>query len=200
MNIPSKVIKRLSLYHYILNDIDGQYVSSAQIAQLLKIDNSQVRKDIKYINNPGKCRVGYDVKELKKAIEKNLGFKQKRNAFIIGAGNVGSALAKYDNFKVYGLNIIAMFDNNEAKIGSNINGTKVYNITKIGEMVKQSKVDIAILTVPKHAANEIADRLVRAGIKYIWNFTPKVLDVPEGVKVWHENLVGTFLQIRNIKG
>ena len=118
MNIPEKVINRLTLYHFIFDNLrdNEQYISSTKIAQLLRIDDSQVRKDLKYLDHPGKCRVGYDVKKLKLKIEECLGFKQRRDAFIIGAGNLGSALAKYDSFKDYGLNIIDMFDNDPSKI------------------------------------------------------------------------------------
>jgi len=201
MNLPEKVINRLSLYHFILEDIepDEKYISSSKIAELLRIDNSQVRKDIKYLDNSGKCRVGYDVRHLKLAIEKCLGFKHKREAYIIGAGNLGSALAKYDSFTNYGLNIVAMFDNDSKKIGKSINGKPVYNIASVAEMVKSSGVDIAILTVPKKYAGEIAKTLSKANIKYIWNFTPCILDVPKEVQVWNENLIGSFLQFTNIE-
>lgn len=199
MIIPDKVVNRLSLYHFILEDlIDKEpYISSSQIASLLNIDNSQVRKDIKYVDNSGKCRVGYDVKQLKLAIEKSLGFKQKRNAFIIGAGNLGSALAKYDSFSNYGLNILAMFDTDLKKIGKAINGKKVYNMAEISNLKEELNVDIAILTVPKDFAKETAKVLVDAGINYIWNFTPCILDVPKDVQVWNENLIGSFLQFTN---
>ena len=199
MKIPDKVLNRLTLYHYILDDMreDEQYISSTKIAQLLNIDNSQVRKDLKYLNNQGKCRVGYDAKKLKSAIEEQLGFKKTKDAFIVGAGNLGSALAKYNNFKDYGLNILAMFDNNPKKIGIAINGKEVFDTTKIANLVKRLNVDMAILTVPKEYAKGTALYLAGAGIKYIWNFTPCILDVPKDVKVWNENLIGSFLQFTN---
>ena len=199
MNIPEKVINRLTLYHFIFDNLreDEQYMSSTKIAQLLNIDDSQVRKDLKYLDNQGKCRVGYEVKKLKLKIEECLGFKQKRDAFIIGAGNLGSALAKYDSFKDYGLNIIAMFDNDPKKIGTTINGKEVFNLTKISNLAERLGVDIAILTVPKECAKSTANYLAGAGIKYIWNFTPCILDVPKDVKVWNENLIGSFLQFTN---
>ena len=111
--ISDKVINRLTLYHCILQDFLNKgetYISSGQIAALLNIDDSQVRKDISILNNSGKSRIGYIVKELKKSIESTLGFSKTKKAFIIGAGNLGMALAKYDNFTNYGLNIIALFD------------------------------------------------------------------------------------------
>ena len=199
MNIPDKVINRLTLYHFILDNlkVDEQYISSSKIAQLLNIDDSQIRKDLKYIDYSGKCRVGYDAKKLKFTIEERLGFKQRRDAFIIGAGNLGSALAKYDSFKDYGLNIIAMFDNDSKKIGKSINGIEVFSFSKISNLATRLGVDIAILTIPKEFAQEVANSLVAAGIKYIWNFTPCVLNLPNNVKVWNENLIGSFLQFTN---
>jgi len=199
VNIPEKVINRLSLYHFIFDNLseNEQYISSTKIAQLLNIDDSQVRKDIKYLDNSGKCRVGYEVKKLKFAIEEKLGFKQNRDAFIVGAGNLGSALAKYDSFKDYGLNILAMFDNDPKKIGTIINGKEVFDLTKVSNLALRLGVDIAILTVPKEYAKSAANYLAGAGIKYIWNFTPCILDVPKDVKVWNENLIGSFLQFTN---
>lgn len=199
MKIPDKVVNRLSLYHFILDDCkdNEQYISSTKIAQLLNIDNSQVRKDIKYIKNTGKCRVGYDVKKLKSAIEGVLGFSQVTDAFIIGAGNLGMALAKYNSFSNYGLNILALFDNDKGKIGTTINGKEIFDITRLANLARRLNVKIAILTVPKESAKGIAQYLAGAGIEYIWNFTPCVLDVPKNVKVWNENLIGSFLQFTN---
>lgn len=195
--ISEKVINRLTLYHCILQDfIDKkiEYISSKQIATLLRIDDSQVRKDINLLNNSGKSRVGYIVKELKKSIETTLGFAKTKNAYIIGAGNLGMALAKYDNFTSYGLNIINLFDNDDSKIGKSVNNKDIINIKELPKHTKENDVDIAILTVPGKFAQSTAEYLVSANIKYIWNFTPTVLDVPEDVQVWNENLMGNFLQ------
>ena len=200
MKIPDKVINRLTLYHFILDKLgeDELYISSTKIAQLLNIDDSQVRKDLKYINdNSGKCRVGYDTKKLRYSIEESLGFKQKRDAFIIGAGNLGSALAKYDSFNDYGLNILAMFDTDPKKVGTVINGKEVFDLAKMENLIQRLGVDIAILTVPKEYAQSATNYLTGAGIKYIWNFTPCILEVPKDIKVWNENLIGSFLQFTN---
>ena len=199
MNIPDKVINRLTLYHFILDDLreDEQYISSSKIAQLLNIDNSQIRKDLKYLDKQGKARLGYNAKILKKAIEEKLGFKKTKDVFIIGAGNLGSALAKYSSFQNYGLNVLAMFDNNPSKIGTTVNGKEIFDITKVGNLSQRLGVDIAILTVPRESAKSVANYLAGSGIKYIWNFTPCILDVPENIKVWNENLIGSFLQFIN---
>ena len=193
--IPDKVINRLTLYHCILSDFINNkedVISSKQIAQLLNTDDSQVRKDINYLDNSG--RVGYVVKELKLAIEKTLGFKKTKKAFIIGAGNLGTAIANYGNFSDYGLNILSLFDNDATKIGKVVNGMKIEDIAKLPEIAKNDEADIAILTVPRQFAQSTADFLVKANIKYIWNFAPVVLSVPNDVQVWNENLMGNFLQ------
>ena len=195
--ISGKIINRLTLYHYILDDYISkniEFIASNQIAALLNIDDSQVRKDISILNNSGKCRVGYIVKELKKSIEATLGFSETKNAFITGAGNLGMAHAKYDNFTNYGLNIIALFDNDNKKIGHSVNNRIILDIEKLPNLSRKTDVDIAILTVPKEFAQSTADILIKAGIKYIWNFTPVVLSVPDNVQVWNENLMGNFLQ------
>ena len=167
---------------------------SKQIATLLNIDDSQVRKDINILNNSGKSRVGYIVKELKTSIEKTLGFSKTKKAFIIGAGNLGMALAKYDNFTSYGLNILALFDNDETKIGKEINSKKILNIEELPKFATEHSVEIEILTVPGKYAQKTAEFITKSNIKYIWNFTPTVLEVPSGIQVWNENLMGNFLQ------
>lgn len=195
--VSEKVINRLTLYHCILQDFISkkkEYISSKQIAALLNIDDSQVRKDINILNNSGKSRVGYIVKELKKSIETTLGFAKTKKAFIIGAGNLGMALAKYDNFISYGLNIIGLFDNDKDKIGLEINGKKILDIKELPKFTKKHSVEIAILTVPGKFAQITAELIVKSNIKYIWNFTPTVLDVPSKVQIRNENLMGNFLQ------
>lgn len=196
MRIPEKVLNRLTLYHFILEDMreDEEYISSIRLANLLNIDNSQVRKDLKYINNPGKQKVGYEIKTLKRKIEESLAFKDTKEVFIVGAGNLGSALAKYDSFKDYGISVLALFDNDIRKIGTTVNGKEVFDVSKVGNLAQRLHVETAILTVPKEYAQGIANYLAGSGIKYIWNFTPCVLDVPKDVKVWNENLIGSFLQ------
>lgn len=195
--ISDKVISRLTQYHCILVDYikkKNYTITSSTIAQLLKIDDSQVRKDISMLNNTGKSRVGYDVNRLKETIEKTLGFKNPKNAFIIGAGNLGTALAKYNDFEAYGLNVMALFDVDKEKIGKKINSKPVFDIKELSEYTKKMNVEIGILTVPSDFAQEIANYAVKSKINYIWNFSPTVLEVPNGVEVWNENLMGNFLQ------
>lgn len=194
---PNTVINRLTLYHcilvnYIKNDLDT--ITSSAIAALLKIDDSQVRKDISLLKNTGKSRVGYLVSDLKNSIEKTLGFERPKNAFIVGAGNLGMALANYNNFTDYGLNVVALFDNDKNKIGKKIKDKEICDISELPALAEKLNIEMAILTVPMAAAQDMADFLTKSNIKYIWNFSPSVLDVPDGVEVWNENLMGNFLQ------
>lgn len=202
--IPDKVVSRLTVYHSLLVEYleqDIKYISSPQIASRLNMDDSQVRKDFKILEKGGVCKRGYLVSELKESIETTLGFSKNKDAFIVGAGHLGLALAKYDNFSSYGLNILGLFDNDPLKVDLRIGEKQVFHISKLENLVQRLNVDIAILTVPRHQAQKVADMIVGSGIKYIWNFTPVILKVPDNVKVWNQNLIASFLQFafRDIK-
>lgn len=194
---PEKVLARLTLYHsilieYIENGTDT--ISSPQIAARLNIDDSQVRKDFKLLNNAGRCRVGYSVSELKDSIEDTLGFKRSKDAVIVGAGHLGLALAKYSAFNDYGLNILALFDNDPQKVDMTVNNKQIFHVSRLPNLMQRLGIEIAILTVPRSCAQKTADFLIDSNIKYIWNFTPVVLKVPADVMVWNENLISHFLQ------
>ena len=195
--ISDKIINRLTLYHCILEDYilkNRETISSIQIAKLLKIDDSQVRKDLNLLSNSGKNKVGYSVIDLKKSIEKNLGFTKSKKAIVIGAGNLGMALANYDNFIYYGLHIAALFDTDNSKIGKTINNKKILDIKELPVYVWNEFPEVAILTVPAKSAQKTAEYISKVGIKYIWNFTPVILDLPENVQIKNENLMSNFLQ------
>ena len=104
------------------------------------------------------------------------------------------ALAKYDNFTSYGLNIISLFDNDKQKIGGQVNSKKILDIKYLPQHSKEEEIDIAILTVPAKYAQQTAEQIIKSNIKYIWNFTPTILNVPADIQVWNENLMGNFLQ------
>lgn len=195
--ITEKVLGRLTLYHSLLIEYleEGtDTISSPQIALRLGIDDSQVRKDFKLLNNAGKCRVGYNVEELKDSIEHTLGFKKTKDVFIIGAGYLGLALAKYKSFNDYGLNILALFDNDPQKVDITVNNKQIFHISRLPNLVDRLGIEIVILTVPREVAQKTAEFLIDSKIKYIWNFTPAVLKVPDHVKVWNSNIIASFLQ------
>lgn len=196
-NLSEKAVVRLTIYHSLLfeyKEEGTQYVSSPQIAARLNIDDSQVRKDFKILKDTGACKRGYNVSQLKDAIESTLGFAKKKEAFIIGAGCLGLALAKYDNFSSYGLSILGLFDNDPLKIDMKMGEKQVFHISKLANMVKRLNVDVAILTVPRNQAQKVSELIVESGIKYIWNFTPAILTVPDEIKVCNQNLISSFLQ------
>ena len=168
-------------------------ISATTIAKELELGEVQVRKDLRALCGSGKPKTGYKVGELTASLASCLSEKDG-GTVIIGAGKLGRALLDYAGFADYGLNILALFDNDSLKVGMTINSKEVFHISKLPNLVKRLNVDIAILTVPKEVSQECADFLVNSGIKYIWNFTPRVLKVSKDVRVWNENLIGNFVQ------
>lgn len=203
--LSQRTINRLTQYYTILRDYSKKEIkniTSSQISQLLDIDETQVRKDIKSINCKGKCKVGYSVFELKSIIEDVLDYNVIKKVYVIGAGNLGVALSKYSKFSEFGLEIDGLFDCDKSKIGKFIDDKEIYDINQLSKKIKETGINIAILTTPNKVAQDVCDFLVKSGIKYIWNFAPSILIVPKDVKVWHENLIGSFIQfcaIENIK-
>ena len=197
--LSNKVIHRLTLYHCILKYTvkEQDYISSFEIADLLNLDDSQIRKDIALCGVLGRQNFGYPTRELKNAIEKKLGFTERKEVFVIGAGNLGSALANYSDFKDYGIDIVALFDNNPKKIGQTLNGKKIFPLNKLENLISRVNIKNIILAVPPQQAQSITDYIVQCGVQCIWNFTPTVLKVPSSVTVYYENIISSFLQMRN---
>ena len=194
LSIPT--LKRLPLYCNIAQhafDTGKKLISSSEIADCLNIDSTQVRKDIAAIGYGGKPRVGFDSKELVKYIKKFLGLDKINSVILIGAGNLGIALARYKGFLLQGINITALFDNDTKLIGSEIDGKRVLSIDELENYISENKIKIAILTVPASAAQEIADKLCSFGIKGIWNFAPFNIVHPKDVIVWNQDLVSNFI-------
>ncbi len=194
LNIPT--LKRLPLYYNIaVRALENgeKYISSAFMAEKLDIDSTQVRKDIAAIGYVGKPKVGFDTKEFSSHLENFLGFDKERKIILIGAGNLGNALAKYNGFSQYGLKIQAIFDTDPKKIGTKIADKDVISMEKIGEYIKEHNIKIAVITIPEHYAQETADEIVQHGIKAIWNFAPVNLDLPKEVLCWNQDLAASFI-------
>jgi redox-sensing transcriptional repressor len=184
-------IKRLPSYLHVIehaNKEGKQYISGTVIADELELEPIQVRKDLAVTGIVGKPRIGFPVPELIEAIHNFLHWNKDHNAIILGAGNLGTALMGYVEFRRRGMNIVAAFDPDKEKIGRTINGTEVYSLNQMQAKVEQLRVDIAILTVPSAQAQAVADLLVKSGIKAIWNFTNDKLKVPPDVIVQKEDL------------
>lgn len=196
-SIPEPTLRRLPVYYQYLKNIkkhEGfKFISATQIGNDLNILPIQVRKDLEIAEVSGRPKLGYKITELIKRIEDFLGWNNITDAFLVGAGNLGSAILGYSGFREYGLNIIAAFDDDEKKVGTEIAGKIVFHIDKLPDMVKRMGIKIGILTVPAPYAQEVADIMVRAGIRAIWNFTHVKINVPPSVIVQHENLASSLV-------
>jgi redox-sensing transcriptional repressor len=153
----------------------------------------QVRKDLAITNAVGRPKLGYSVSELVDMIEDFLGWHNTTEAYLVGAGNLGAALLGYQGFREYGLDIIAAFDADESKVGTEIRGKKVIHVEKLPEMIRRMGIKIGILTVPAFCAQELADNMVSAGIHAIWNFSPVKVMAPPEIIVQHENLASSLV-------
>jgi redox-sensing transcriptional repressor len=193
--VPLPTIKRLPLYIPILQEAknSGQIdISSSYISGKLKLEAIQVRKDLAGIGIAGQPRVGFPVIELIEAITNFLGWNNTTDAFIIGAGHLGTALAGYKGFAENGLNIVAAFDIDKNKIDKEINQKKIYHIDRLANLAERLHIHIGILAVPVGAAQKCAQLMVEAGIIAIWNFTPAKIHVPENIIVERIDLAASF--------
>lgn len=163
-------------------------VTSSEIAQALDIDPTQVRKDLAAVGVRGRGRVGFDVTDVVEKIRGVLGFDQTHLAILVGAGHLGGALISYRGFARYGLRVVAAFDSDASKIGQEIAGCPIRHTRYMRAFIIRHQIKLAILATPVEAAQRIADRVVAAGIKAIWNFTPTRLSVPRGVFVRDEHI------------
>lgn len=190
------VLERLMRYYRYLAELTARKpvatVTSAQVAEALDIDPTQVRKDLGAIGIQGMGRVGFDVCEVCRSIRVMLGFDQKYESVLIGAGHLGGALLAYSGFAAgfarYGLQIVAVFDNDKSKIGGKIAELTVKPMKEMKPLIRRRSIRLAILTTPAEVSQGLTDRLVTAGIKAIWNFSPTQLSVPSGVLVRNEHI------------
>jgi redox-sensing transcriptional repressor len=186
------VLERLMRYYRFLSEGRGRNppkaVTSAELGNALDIDPTQVRKDLGAIGLLGMGRVGFDACEVCRAIRVVLGFDRTYPAALVGAGHLGSALVAYARFSQYGLRIVAAFDTDHRKIGGTVAGCRVRSARSMRDFIRRHHVQMAILTTPVEPAQKVCDRLVEAGIRAIWNFTPTRLRVPRGVFVRNEHI------------
>ncbi len=190
MDIPDRktagvpTLKRMPLYLRVLRRMKEEgcdYASGAVMAKDLNLDPIVVRKDLAITGVVGRPRLGFALDEIIEGIECFLGWNNTTDAFLIGAGSLGSALLGYKGFQQQGLRIVAAFDANPDIIGKIVHGKEVMPIDRLPELAKRMHVQIGILTVPEFYAQDLADVMVNSGIRGIWNFTPVKLDVPENV-------------------
>ena len=183
---PLPSVRRLPLYHRMLATHKAQgheFVSCTHIAGDLKMDPTQVRKDLAITGIVGRPKVGYPTSDLMNAIEEFLGWNNTTDAFLVGVGNLGSALLGYKGFSALGLNIIAAFDQASSKVGKKVRGREVLPVDRLLDLAPRMHVHVGVISVPAEAAQQVADLMVQAGILAIWNFAPVKLEVPEGIIV-----------------
>lgn len=184
--IPKAVIKRLSLYSRVLQNLelnDIKTISSQLLADALGYNPARVRKDLAYFGQFGTPGIGYHVKELREAIRNILGADRETRVALIGVGNLGSALLSYPGFRKQDIHIIVAFDKDKRKVDRDANGIRIRDISELEKTLNTERIDIVILTVPSEEAQGLTDRVVSAGIRAIMNFVPIHLTVPDNVKV-----------------
>jgi len=184
--VSKAVIKRLPRYYRYLQTIKNEgivRISSMELSTRMNVTASQIRQDLNCFGGFGQQGYGYNVEQLYAAIGEILGLDKQYKTVIIGAGNLGRALANYAGFERRGFNLVGAFDVSDDIIGTMLNGVEVMHIDRADEMFPVLKPDIAILTIPQRYAAATAAKLARLGIKGIWNFTHAELNAPEGVYV-----------------
>ena len=189
--IADSTVRRLSLYLRFLEEFEDQgiaTVSSDALALRGGTTSAQVRKDLSFFGSFGKRGLGYAVPELAGRLREILGLGREYRVILLGAGKIGSALVQYRGFQKRGFEIVGIFDVDPAKIGKRWNGTVVSDIAELESTIKQQAVDIAVLVTPAEVAQDLADRIVKLGVKAILNFAPVQLAVPEDVTVKNVNL------------
>ena len=180
------VIRRLPKYHRYLSDLLDKgttRISSQELSILTGFTASQIRQDLNNFGGFGQQGYGYNVEDLQKELGKILGLDFKYNAVVVGAGNLGQAIANYKGFEDAGFKVLSLFDRNPRIFGLKIRNIEIRDMETIEEFIKENNVEIGIITTPKESAQEVADIYVKAGIKGIWNFAPTDFIVPDNVIV-----------------
>ena len=196
--ISQAVIRRMPRYYRYLGELlDGgvERISSNELSARMRVTASQIRQDLNNFGGFGQQGYGYNVKYLYDEIGKILGINQQHNIIVIGAGNLGQALANYMKFEKRGFVIIGLFDVDPALEGVTIRGIQVRMMDELQAFVKAHRVDIAALTIPKERADETANELVKLGIHAIWNFAHLDLELPEYVVVENVHLSDSLMQL-----
>lgn len=184
--LPEPTLRRLPWYLAYVSMLHSQnveYVSSTQISKELNVDSSQIAKDLSFLNIKGKTRIGYEVAKLERELRDFLGFKRHHNAVMMGVGSLGAALIQDSGLSRYGLNIVAGFDVNPLIVGTSICGVHIYNVEELNTRRKEYNAEIGIVAVPVDKAQEVAEKMIAAGIKAIWNFTPVRIRATEDVVI-----------------
>lgn len=186
VKVSMAVVRRLPKYYRYLGDLiqDGiTRISSKELGKLMGLTASQIRQDLNCFGGFGQQGYGYNVEELQKEIGRILGLNQSYNSVIVGAGNLGQAIANYEGFRREGFVLNAMFDVNPRLVGNTIRDIKIYDILDLGGYIKENAIQIGIICVPKEQSQSVADTMMDNGIKAIWNFAPADVQVRDNVVI-----------------
>ena len=197
-SVSMAVIKRLPKYHRYLKELmrnDVDRISSKELGEKIGFTASQIRQDLNNFGDFGQQGYGYNVKELYKQISLILGLDKDYTGIIIGAGNLGQAIANYNRFSELGLSIECIFDANPKLVGMRIRDVEIKDIDTLAEFLQDNSIDIGIICVPRINAQKVCDMLVKGGIKGLWNFAPVDLVVPDDVKVENVHLSESLLTL-----
>lgn len=196
--ISSAVIRRLPRYYRYLGELieNGETrISSGELSKRMKVTASQIRQDLNNFGGFGQQGYGYNVAHLYEEIGKILGIDAQHRMIIVGAGNIGQALVNYKDFEKRGFHILGIFDNNRKIVGRKVGNISVSHVSTLEEFIKENGIEIVALTLPGDAAKEVADRVVAAGIKAIWNFAPTDLHMSEDVVVENVHLSESLMRL-----
>ncbi len=198
ISIPEPSLRRLPQYHHYLMDLQAKgvhLVSCSAIGRDLNCVPVQVRKDLQFTGIVGKPKVGYSVHELIRAIETFLGWNNATEAFLVGTGNLGTAILGHQRFTSFGLNVVAAFDIDPEKIGGWVHSKAVLPLEKMVDLAHRMNIHLGIITTPAEAAQAVANEMVSAGIQAIWNFASVRLRVPDYMIVHNEDLYSSLASL-----
>ncbi len=196
--ISQAVIGRLPRYYRYLGDLKDagvERISSQELSEIMSVTASQIRQDFNNFGGFGQQGYGYNVEFLYDEIGKILGLNEAHHLVIVGAGNLGKALTNYSNFGNRGFIFEGIFDSDPNVIGTRVGDLTVMPMDEIEEFIDSHSTDIVVIAIPKTGAVEVADRVVRCGIKAIWNFAHTDLNVPEGVVVENVHLSDSLMKL-----
>ena len=197
-NISMAVIKRLPKYYRYLGELmrnEVDRISSKELGEKIGFTASQIRQDLNCFGDFGQQGYGYNVTELYNQIKSILGLDKRYKAALVGAGNIGQAVSNYSRFEVLGFKIDTIFDANPKLIGMKIRDVEIRDIDEMQPILESEKIDIGIICVPTKNAQNVADDLIKGGVRAIWNFAPVDLVVPSHVRVENVHLSESLMTL-----